>query len=74
MGAVMVAELERDRRTGFWIARVQLPAERGGATGAGAVYVRHLLPVPQSATREQAETAFRSFLRSARFGGAGHER
>ena len=72
----MVAEVERDPRTGFWTARVQKPNERdGGArTGAGAVYVRHLLPVPQSATREQAEAAFRSLLRSARFGGAGHER
>ena len=48
MGAVMVAELERDRRTGFWTAYL----EQGNG-----VRVLHPLPVPFTATREQAQAA-----------------
>lgn len=66
--AVMVAELERDRHTGFWVARIPVRG-CGRDCGAGAVHVRHTLPIPRSATREQAEKAYRLLC-----GGAWHER
>lgn len=56
----MRAELGRDPY-GFWVAYVEEPEERG-RSGAYPVKVRHPLPVPSSATQEEAEAAFRRFM------------
>ena len=59
----MVAELERDRRTGLWTAYL--------SQGDG-VRVRHPLPVPFTATREQAQDACERLIMRLE-GRCGHE-
>lgn len=54
--------LDRDAN-GFWVACVVIEqARRTGARAAGDVRMRHTLPVPASAPREVAESAFRLFM------------
>lgn len=61
VGDPVRAELGRDPY-GFWVAYVEAPEDRGEEGSSYPVMVRHPLPVPSSATREEAEAAFRRFM------------
>lgn len=58
----MRAQLGRDA-AGFWCAYVEVSeAHRPDSTATGTVRVRHTLPVPFTASRAEAEKAFRRFM------------
>ena len=52
----MRAQVYRDTE-GFWVARIEEQPDNPENRGTGAVYRRQVLPVPASATREEAEHA-----------------
>lgn len=57
----MRAYFDRDAQ-GFWMAYIEEDREIPENCGIGTVRRRQTLPVPQSATREQAEAAFRRLM------------
>lgn len=57
----MRAEVYRDAG-GFWAARIEDEASSPEERRAGRVYMRRTLPVPASATREEAESALRRIM------------
>lgn len=57
----MRAHVYRDE-AGFWMAHIEEQADSPEGRGIGAVYRRQTLPVPATATREQAEHALRMLM------------
>lgn len=57
----MRAQVYRDE-AGFWMARIEEQPANPENRGIVAVYRRQALPVPASATREQAEHALRLLM------------
>lgn len=68
----MRASVYRDE-AGFWMAHIEEQSDNPENRGIGAVYRRQVLPVPASATRDEAEHALRMLMsREARCRKHGH--